>query len=937
MCNVLILSLRGRIAVSLRIGFRVGAIVVGLSVLSFAACKSLRKDSQVQNAEYAGKYNWASPKDGSRFCKLKNEYDSKTDAEVDAIPGLADKMMSQCVGQETWYKATGGGSRFHTYVSQQRMAIYMDFDKVLNSKERYSRFKHWGVINDPGCCTPGTDCDSRRPNDPIRPIIPGSQGKTLADTFGWDFCVGDDVLLSYVGKKDMDYTAKDPACELSKVEAQRGDRSADEKAKVENPCFLEFGTSSGTMQLRKFPNPRFDSQQWAAIGGWPGYSTRLDDGSIEPPFMIGQSCGTCHISFDPTNPPADPERPHYDNVLGAVGSQFTQITEIFTNGLISDSQLINKRPKANVLFQMAGHVRAGVVDTSAVTQDMVNNPGTPNAIINLGKRPGLEDRQEDSAFKEHIYKWEKSPAENGCPAEDKRVGTCDANGSCFSNTCVAVKSGTWHYNYKQDFSIPHVLKGGEDSIGPEGSVQRVYLNIFSCTETCITNSLSDLFVFGKGRNSIQTPVDLGQCRKDCPAFRAVEDRVYDIYAFLANVRPTNLGTTQTTTKDPIPGAEPWAKVIADIKGNTAKYKMGQDAFLEKCASCHSNRPELAGTPEMRQHIFAENGIDLRIGKDGVVAEWFGSDIRIPQPTVGTYKCRALHSNHAKGHLWDFYASEESRNQPAPDDLDELKGLHDGRGYYRAPSLLNLWAFAPFLHNNALGPDVEKSDEFKLNDGVAQHSVPNKLGADGKPVTYAVLPKDPSFAGRVRMYKASMHELLYPDDRTGTRTADGREFKGKVLLTDTTLDFSPIPDITAIMNFLASTSAAIGIDVQKLANVASFRIGIPKGTSMSVLGSIRHKALVDALLGKMVEIKNQFAGRSKLERIKAQSAVMVKFLSVFNAKGKPSDLEKWLTDNGLTNCGNTRDGVPPLENQGHLQGSDLSVLQKEALIDFLMTI
>ena len=29
----------------------------------------------------------------------------------------------------------------------------------------------------------------------------------------------------------------------------------------------------------------------------------------------------------------------------------------------------------------------------------------------------------------------------------------------------------------------------------------------------------------------------------------------------------------------------------------------------------------------------------------------------------------------------------------------------GRGYYRPPSLLSLWAYAPFMLNNGIGPEV----------------------------------------------------------------------------------------------------------------------------------------------------------------------------------------------------------------------------------------
>ena len=32
------------------------------------------------------------------------------------------------------------------------------------------------------------------------------------------------------------------------------------------------------------------------------HSRRADQATIEPPFLIGTSCGSCHIAFDPLNP-----------------------------------------------------------------------------------------------------------------------------------------------------------------------------------------------------------------------------------------------------------------------------------------------------------------------------------------------------------------------------------------------------------------------------------------------------------------------------------------------------------------------------------------------------------------------------------------------------------------------------------------------------------
>ena len=43
----------------------------------------------------------------------------------------------------------------------------------------------------------------------------------------------------------------------------------------QSACDLEFGTSTGALGFRKFPNPRFDADRWRAINGSPGSWSRL--------------------------------------------------------------------------------------------------------------------------------------------------------------------------------------------------------------------------------------------------------------------------------------------------------------------------------------------------------------------------------------------------------------------------------------------------------------------------------------------------------------------------------------------------------------------------------------------------------------------------------------------------------------------------------------
>ena len=54
--------------------------------------------------------------------------------------------------------------------------------------------------------------------------------------------------------------------------------------------------------------------------------------------------------------------------------------------------------------------------------------------------------------------------------------------------------------------------------------------------------------------------------------------------------------------------------------------------------------------------------------------------------VGTYRCRALHSNHMAGHVWQEYGSETLRARtPDPNVTEPGDG---GRGYYRNISLVS---------------------------------------------------------------------------------------------------------------------------------------------------------------------------------------------------------------------------------------------------------
>src|SRR5215510_6837998 len=411
--------------------------------------------------------------------------------------------LQQQAGREIWMFATAFNDRFFTYTYPQRLGAAIDWYKVFRADRRGDLFQAWGAIPDPDCCVPGTA---------------GCPATSLQETYGFPWCPGDADLLKFVGRNGY----RDPACDFQDAPFD-GSTQHGAKDQRQDRCDLRFGTSTGALGLRKFPNPLFDAARWKAAGGWEGVTkllstdpTRPDsrinhlfDASIEPPFRIGMACGACHISYDPLKPPADANSPKWENIKELVGNQYSRISNLLGSGM----------PKHSLEWQLIARARPGIVDTSALPMDFVSNPGTMNAIINLKQRP---------TFEEDVLKWRKVSACPGGASADKcwcepgRVGKC------------------WERGLQRQ-SVPHILKGGEDSIGYLEAIQRVYFNIGSCAEQCWVNHIPDLRAADpEQRNYGQSPFNIGQCRRDCASFRSIEDRLGDIAAFFFTARPTDL-------------------------------------------------------------------------------------------------------------------------------------------------------------------------------------------------------------------------------------------------------------------------------------------------------------------------------------------------------------------------------------------------------------
>ncbi|HEV7820403.1 MAG TPA: hypothetical protein VGO84_04430, partial [Burkholderiales bacterium] len=385
---------------------------------------------------------------------------------------------SQQAGRDIWFHATAFNDRFYTYSYPQRLGAAIDWYRILAAANKRDLFQAWGAIPDPDCCVPGD---------------PNCLAKSLDETFGFQWCPGDTELLRFVGKEGY----RDPACDLADApfDTTTPHGSVDQR---QDRCDLLFGTSTGALGLRKFPNPRFDAARWKKLNGspasWDGYrkasppasgaddshARKFFDGSVETPFRIGMACGACHISYKPTKPPADTNNPKWENIDGLVGNQYSRVSQMLASGMSRHS----------LEWQLIARARPGTVDTSALPMDTVSNPGTMNAFINFARRPLFEHR---------VLKWRKA---SQCP-----------EGPAASCWCEPEKPGKCWLRSEQTERVQNILKGGEDSIGLLEAIQRVYFNIGSCAEQCWLNHVPDLrSVDPQQRNYGQTPLDIGQCR-----------------------------------------------------------------------------------------------------------------------------------------------------------------------------------------------------------------------------------------------------------------------------------------------------------------------------------------------------------------------------------------------------------------------------------------
>lgn len=448
--------------------------------------------------------------------------------------------------------------------------------------------------------------------------------------------------------------------------------------------------STGILGVRKYPAPGMDG------------------------FAIGFACASCHVAFDPTNPPKDPANPEWENLMGGIGNQYLRQAELFVLGKAED----------HFLRVTAAAQRPGTSDTSLVANDYIHNPGTINAIMNTHNRPVFEHRMRDPIT-----------------GEVKLART------------------------------RHLLKGGEDSVGERLALLRVYVNIGMCSAECWTPNFPEIgaLLF----DVEQKPMRVKECAAKCEAWNQADSKMDDLLAYLLSIGPTYLDKAVDVDGTPGPayiddslvpeGRKVFIDNCARCHSSRTVPEFAGAADVRTLREFHKGhifggfhnwRREFTEAA-LRSLEFAEflnpaSGVPRQIAEGA--QDWLGNDRRIPFTEIGVNRCRSMHSNHMPGHIFDEFASLTYQESPPhgamPRSVNPLLPLvggtnpfgaelivQGGPGYMRNISLLGVWSSAPLLHNNALGPFPTQPD--------------------GTP--------DYTVKGRVRAFEAAMRELLMSDD------------------------------------------------------------------------------------------------------------------------------------------------------------------------------
>jgi cytochrome c2 len=560
------------------------------------------------------------------------------------------------------------------------------------------------------------------------------------------------------------------------------------------PVGSYYGYATGVVGLRLFPNPDFDAaaqQRWDPVRYYTD-PTYYNDAKLVKPYRVGMSCGFCHVGPNPTNPPADPENPKWENLSSNPGAQYFWIDRVF----MFDTD------RKSFVWQLFHTSRPGALDTSLVSSDQINNPRTMNAIYNLAARLEIGRR------------WGVEQLKGGSD-NNKQF-----NDYVPPNTYLASL-----YDPKtKEVRTTHVLKDGSDAVGALGALNRVYINIGLDSEEWLLHFFP--LIGGASLPYTQvSPIAIADMEKNSTYWKANELQTPNTALFfLATAKPDLLKNA--------PGGPDY------LAKDAALLPRGKEVFAERCARCHSSKqPEKAFANYFKPGCVGPNYLqcwndfwqysktdEYKTAMKGIVNapdfldnNFLSTEIRVPATLLETNSCSPLATNAIRNNIWDNFSSESYKDLPSVGKIlvhDPYTGKPweyqmpaGGRGYTRPASLVSLWSTAPYFQNNALGTFYWKGD------------VP----------------------GRIASFEDSITKLLWPEKRESNgmfMTRSGKLAPGWI---DRTTERSYLNVAPGYLPSFLASALADGFLEKLLPNVfhkGGVRLGpIPKGTPVNLLADM----------------------------------------------------------------------------------------------------
>jgi hypothetical protein len=278
-----------------------------------------------------------------------------------------------------------------------------------------------------------------------------------------------------------------------------------------------------------------------------------------------------------------------------------------------------------------------------------------------------------------------------------------------------------------------------------GALNRVYLNIGLFSEEWLLHFNA---LFGGEKT---TPIEIPVARQNSTYWNVTESWTPAMAEYLiAAGTPHHL-------EDAPAGA-------AYLSADAALVDRGKVVFAEHCARCHSSKqPDFVPGVDPaacsgKDYLMCFNQFwawtktsaykaqMTKIVQDPnfLVGNFLSSELRIPVTLTQTNACSPLASNAIGKSIWDNFSSQTYKDLPSvgtityyhPVTGKELpfKMPGGGRGYTRPASLISVWATAPYLLNNSVGPQP------------------------------AEFTTDPSVAARIKTFDASIRKMLWPETR-----------------------------------------------------------------------------------------------------------------------------------------------------------------------------